>query len=92
MTKKKVEDKLNGLGLAAAEKAKIVRHAHYKRVTDGWKAMCGSTADSDDSANSIIEELKGLEALSKVLSPSMWLQMPDPELLIDLYRVFSTTR
>jgi hypothetical protein len=30
--------------------------------------------------------LKGLEALSKVLSASMWLKMPDPALLIDLYQ------
>ena len=56
-------------------------HPHLQRVVKGWEAACGTSEET-----SIIGELKKMQALSSLLSPSAWLSMPDPALLIDIYQ------
>ena len=57
-------------------------HPHVKRVVEGWKDMC-SVLDKEKSIDGELYAMKKFEAKMK---PSIWLSMPDPALLFDVFQ------
>jgi hypothetical protein len=57
-------------------------HPHVQRVVEGWKEMCSAL----DKERSITDELYAMKKFEEKMKPSLWLSLPDPALLFDVFQ------